>query len=77
MVKLKIKAAKPKIKLKKDTFSVKEKSLKDNNKTITLKSVGKSGKLTYKKASGKKYITVSKDGKLTVKKGNKERKIYN
>ena len=64
---LKVKAKKP---------SVKYSKLKKKNQTIALKSwvtVSKAqGKVTYKKSSGNKKITVSKAGKITVKKGLKK-----
>ncbi len=72
IVKLKIKPAKPVIKLKKTSFTVKEKELSLDNKIVTLKKDGNSGKLTFKKVSGNKYITVSESGKVTVKKGLKK-----
>ena len=59
------------VKAKKPT--VKYNSLKKKNQNIAVKSwatVTKAqGKVTYKKASGNKKITVSKAGKITVKKG--------
>ena len=62
------------VKAKKPT--VKFKSLKKKNQTIALKkwvTVSKAqGKVTYKKSSGNKKITVSKAGKITVKKGLKK-----
>ena len=62
------------VKAKKPT--VKFKNLKKKNQTIALKSwatVTKAqGKVTCKKSSGNKNITVSKAGKITVKKGLKK-----
>lgn len=62
------------VKAKKAT--VKFKKLKKKNQTIALKkamTVSKAqGKVTFKKASGNKKITVSKAGKITVKKGLKK-----
>ena len=56
--------------------SVKYSKLKKKNQTIALKNwvtVSKAqGKVTYKKSSGNKKITVSKAGKITVKKGLKK-----
>ena len=64
---LTVKAKKPTVKLAK---------LKKKNQTIARKSaiaVSKAqGKVTYKKSSGNKKITVSKAGKITVKKGLKK-----
>lgn len=64
---LTVKAKKPTVKLAK---------LKKKNQTIARKkavTVSKAqGKVTYKKASGNKKITVSKAGKITVKKGLKK-----
>lgn len=42
-----------------------------SNKTFTLKGKAKFGKITYKKVSGNKNITVSSAGKVTAKKGLK------
>ncbi len=62
------------VKSKKPT--VKYSKLKKKNQTIALKNwvtVSKAqGKVTYKKSSGNKKITVSKAGKITVKKGLKK-----
>ena len=62
------------VKAKKPT--IKFKNLKKKNQTIAAKSamtVSKAqGKVTYKKTSGNKKITVSKAGKITVKKGLKK-----
>ena len=56
--------------------AVKYSKLKKKNQTIALKNwatVSKAqGKVTYKKSSGNKKITVSKAGKITVKKGLKK-----
>ena len=64
---LSVKAKKPSVKFAK---------LKKKNQTIALKkwvTVSKAqGKVTYKKSSGNKKITVSKAGKITVKKGLKK-----
>ena len=60
------------------TVKVSYSKLKKKNQTITAKkafSVKKAvGKVTFKKTSGSKKITVSKTGKLTVKKGLKKGK---
>ncbi|MBR3738059.1 MAG: hypothetical protein IKN26_04905, partial [Eubacterium sp.] len=58
------------------TATVKFKNLKKKNQTVSQKnafSVSKAqGKVTYKKSSGNKSITVSSAGKITVKKGLKK-----
>lgn len=68
---------------KANPFTVKNKTfkVKGDKKTVInlnkkLKFKNKKGKLTYKKKSGNKLITVSKKGKLTVKKGLKKGKTY-
>lgn len=64
---LTVKAKKPTVKFTK---------LKKKNQTIALKNVmtvsKAQGKVTFKKASGNKKITVAKNGKITVKKGLKK-----
>ncbi|MBR2278615.1 MAG: hypothetical protein IJ872_05290 [Eubacterium sp.] len=58
------------------TATVKFASLKKKNMTVAQKkafAISKAqGKVTYKKASGNKKITVAKNGKITVKKGLKK-----
>ena len=58
------------------TATVKFKNLKKKNQTIAQKnafSVTKAqGKVTYKKSSGNKNITINSSGKITVKKGLKK-----
>ena len=58
------------------TATVKYKTLKKKNQTVLAKNAftvsKKVGKVTYKRASGNKKITVSSAGKITVKKGLKK-----
>lgn len=61
-------------KVKNKAFSVKAGTTKSIYFKTLLSAAGT--KVTYKKASGSKYITVSKTGKVTAKKGMKEDKTY-
>ena len=73
------KAANP-LKIKGNTARIKYSKLKKKNQTLAVKKVIKvvkkgKGKLTYKKVSGSKKITINtKTGKVTVKKGLKKGK---
>lgn len=73
------KAANP-LKIKGNTARIKYSKLKKKNQTLAVKKVIKvtkkgKGKLTYKKVSGSKKITINKKtGKVTVKKGLKKGK---
>ena len=64
------------LKAKGKTVKVKYVKLKNKNQTVAQKkafSIRKAqGKVTYKKSSGNKKITVAKNGKITVKKGLKK-----
>lgn len=61
-------------KVKNKAFSVKAGTTKSIYFKTLLSAAGT--KVTYKKASGSKYIKVSKTGKVTAKKGMKEDKTY-
>ena len=60
------------------TATVKYKSLKKKNQSVSVKKIfvikKAKGKVTYSKVSGNKKITISKSGKVTVKKGLKKGK---
>ena len=69
--------------VKKSTMTVKAKTVKAKAKKNTIIKKTKAftvknnpGKVTFKKLSGNKKITVSKAGKVTVKKGLKKGKTY-
>lgn len=62
-----------KITVSKKTFTYKAKTVKKKKQTFKIGAkVSGNGKLTYKKVSGNKSITVSKAGKVTIKKGTKK-----
>ena len=65
------------LKVKGKTVKIKEKQIKKKAKALGVSKVIKTvkkgqGKVTYKKLSGNKKITVAKTGKVTVKKGLKK-----
>lgn len=63
----------PTIKTKKTSATMKAAALKKKAQTLSIGATASSkGKVSYKKVSGSKQLTVSKAGKVTVKKGTKK-----
>ena len=72
-VKLTIKKANATIKTKTTSKTVKVKDVKKKAQSFSIgASANSKGKVTYKKSSGSKNLTVSSSGKVTVKKGTKK-----
>ena len=72
-VKLTINKAKATIKTKTTSKTVKVSTVKKASQSFSIgASVNSKGKITYKKSSGNKNLTVSKAGKVTLKKGTKK-----
>lgn len=62
-----------KITVKKTSATIKYKKLKKKSQSFSIgASVNSKGKLTYKKISGKKQVTINKSGKVTIKKKTKK-----
>ena len=64
------------VKVKAKTVKAKAKKKTVIKKTKAFKITGAVGKVTFKKLSGSKKITITKAGKITVKKGLKKGKTY-